>query len=242
MKDTYKSVISNYCFIRNTAKPQDTKTICSGVHNVTLTGLASNVHYNVSAFVVTKDGRHSSPSNVVNISTKPSAVKAITTSLSQGITSSAIPVTKVGRTSTVSSAMGIGTTLSNTKDETTSGSQDSPASATVIPKDLHKSPIHTAARAITSQSDINTSTNSGSLETRSGSVSAAIGAVVAVAVLLMLVAALILLWKFKMIPLKHFQGTRTCKTIVEVFHRSGYMCGFFRCLFWKMPTTSSLNL
>ncbi|XP_065194597.1 uncharacterized protein LOC135825890 [Sycon ciliatum] len=102
--------------------------------------------------------------------------------------------------------MGIGTTLSNTKDETTSGSQDSPASATVIPKDLHKSPIHTAARAITSQSDINTSTNSGSLETRSGSVSAAIGAVVAVAVLLMLVAALILLWKFKMIPLKHFQG------------------------------------
>eukprot|EP00117_Sycon_ciliatum_P038243 scpid89361/ scgid28461/ len=174
VKDTYKSAISIYCFIRTTAKPQHTKTICSGVHNVTLTGMASNVLHNLSAFVVTKDGRNSTASNVVNISTKPSAVKVITTSVSQGITSSAISITKGGRTSTVSNAMSIGTTLSNTKDKTTSGSQDSPASATVVPRDLHESPIQTA---VTNQSDINTSTNSGSLETRSGSVSAAIGAV-----------------------------------------------------------------
>ena len=239
MKDTYKSAISNYCFIRITAKPQHTKTICSGVHNVTLTGLASNVLYNISAFVVTKDGRNSTASYVVNISTKPSAVKAITTSVSQCTTSSAIPVTNNGGTSTVSNSMSIGTTLLNTKDKTTSGCQDSPTSATVVPRDLHESPIQTA---VTNHSDINTSTNSGSQQSTSSSVSAAIGAVVAVAVLLMLVAALILLWKFKMIPLKHFQGTRTCNTIVEVFHRSGYMCGFFCCQFWQIPTTSSLNL
>eukprot|EP00117_Sycon_ciliatum_P035888 scpid106105/ scgid27113/ len=104
------------------------------MQNVKFTGLASNMLYNVSAYVVTTDGRNSTGSKTMSIST-------------------------------------------NTKATPTGGSQDILTSATVVTKDPHKSPIHTAARAITSQSDINTSTNSGSLETRSGSVSAAIGAV-----------------------------------------------------------------
>ena len=65
----------------------------------------------------------------------------------------------------------------------------------------------TDSKARTNHSDTTIDRTSGSQESSSGSGSAAIGAGAAGAVLLVLVVAVILLWKFRLIPLKYFQGT-----------------------------------
>eukprot|EP00117_Sycon_ciliatum_P040374 scpid75228/ scgid29678/ len=198
VEDTYSSAISKYCFILNATMSLYKNTICDAKQNVKFIGLASNMLYNVSAFVVTVDGRNSTASNVVSIATKPSVFIA-TTGVSQGDMSSVIVVTKDRRTSTVSTTLSIST---NTKATPTGGSQDILTSATVVTKDPHKSPIHTAVQAITNQSDSNIDTESGSQDNTSSFGLAAIVASSGAAGLLVLVIAIILIWKFKMGPRK----------------------------------------
>eukprot|EP00117_Sycon_ciliatum_P024265 scpid82534/ scgid20405/ len=87
VEDTYSSAISKYCFILNATKSLCKNTICDAMQNVKFTGLASNMLYNVSAYVVTADGRTSSGSNGMSISTNTEA-NSDTESGSQDNTSS----------------------------------------------------------------------------------------------------------------------------------------------------------
>eukprot|EP00117_Sycon_ciliatum_P020315 scpid79071/ scgid18133/ len=125
VEDTYSSAISKYCFILNATKSLCKNTICDAMQNVKFTGLASNMLYNVSAYVVTTDGRNSTGSKTMSIST---STNAKTTSDSQDSPISATAVTKDPNENPIHTAVQAITNQSDSNIDTESGSQDNTSS------------------------------------------------------------------------------------------------------------------
>ena len=125
VEDTYRSAIAKYCFLLIAPSSLYKNTLCDAMQNVKFMGLASSMLYNVSAYVVTTDGRTSSGSKTMSISTNTNAT---TTSDSQDSHTSATAVPKDPHESPIHTAVQAITNQSDSNIDTESGSQESTSS------------------------------------------------------------------------------------------------------------------